>query len=80
MPPPGLEPGRRNQREILSLLCLPIPPWRRWRKRWDSNPRDAFTSNGLVDRRFQPLSHASYKHNILYYLPEVNNKLCVFCK
>ena len=27
VPPPGLEPGRTG-REILSLLCLPIPPWR----------------------------------------------------
>jgi hypothetical protein len=27
VPPPGLEPGR-TRREILSLLCLPIPPWR----------------------------------------------------
>ena len=24
MPSPGLEPGRRNRREILSLLCLPF--------------------------------------------------------
>ena len=27
--PPGLEPGQPHGRQILSLLCLPIPPWAR---------------------------------------------------
>ena len=34
VPPPGLEPGR-TRREILSLLCLPIPPWRHGAGDWN---------------------------------------------
>jgi hypothetical protein len=30
-----------------------------WRRRWDSNPRGAFTSNGFQDRRNRPLCHSS---------------------
>jgi hypothetical protein len=31
-----------------------------WRRRWDSNPRYAFTAyNGLANRRLQPLGHPS---------------------
>jgi hypothetical protein len=33
---------------------------RSWRRRWDSNPRYAFTAyNGLANRRLQPLGHPS---------------------
>ena len=31
----------------------------RWRRDWDSNPGDAFASNGFQDRRLQPLGHPS---------------------
>ena len=34
---------------------------RLWRRGRDSNPRDAYASNGFQDRRFQPLSHLSMK-------------------
>jgi hypothetical protein len=30
-----------------------------WRKRWDSNPRDAYTSSGFQDQRHRPLGHSS---------------------
>ena len=30
-----------------------------WRKRWDSNSRDALTSGGFQDRCHRPLGHAS---------------------
>ena len=30
-----------------------------WRRVWDSNPRGAYTPDGLVDRCFQPLSQLS---------------------
>ncbi len=31
----------------------------KWRRRWDSNPRNAFTLNGFQDRRNRPLCHSS---------------------
>ena len=31
----------------------------KWRRDRDSNPGDAFTSNGFQDRRLQPLGHPS---------------------
>ena len=33
----------------------------KWRRRWDSNPRYAFTHNGFQDRRLRPLGHSSRK-------------------
>ena len=35
---------------------------RQWRRRGDSNPRNAFTAfNGLANRRLQPLGHVSVR-------------------
>ena len=31
----------------------------KWRRRWDSNPRNALTFNGFQDRRNRPLCHSS---------------------
>jgi hypothetical protein len=31
----------------------------RWRRGWDSNPRNPYGFNGFQDRRFRPLSHLS---------------------
>ncbi len=38
------------------------------RKRWDSNPRYAFTYDGFQDRCLQPLSHASGNNVIIVYI------------
>ena len=35
-----------------------------WRRGRDSNPRDAYASNGFQDRRFRPLSHLSIKRTV----------------
>ena len=33
--------------------------WLKWRRRWDSNPRNARTFDGFQDRSDQPLWHSS---------------------
>ena len=40
-------------------LFFSISPYLNWRRRKDSNPREAYASNGFQDRRIQPLCHAS---------------------
>ena len=43
-----------------------------WRRRRDSNPRNARTLNGFQDRRIQPLCHSSAAGRFLLYSPRQN--------
>jgi hypothetical protein len=37
-----------------------------WRKRWDSNPRYAFTHGGFQDRYLKPLGHPSALKKLVF--------------
>ena len=48
----------------------PEPKWlglSKWRRRWDSNPRNARTFDGFQDRSDQPLWHSSKQLLRMYY-------------
>ena len=45
---------------------------KKWRRRRDSNPRNARTLNGFQDRRIQPLCHSSAAGRFLFYSPRKN--------
>ena|GEM_PF-5004564 len=53
--PPAARSGRPigGHREAIGReIC-------KWRRGWDSNPRNAHTLNGFQDRRIRPLCHPS---------------------
>ncbi len=50
---------RGNSRRNLRAFCMNINGLCGWRRRWDSNPRYAFTHAGFQDRCIRPLCHSS---------------------
>ena len=66
----GLEPSRPIGRQILSLLCLPIPPYPRFK----ATPRFELGIEDLQSTAL-PLGHIALKettiHNISYILIKV---------
>jgi hypothetical protein len=66
VPRAGIEPARSNEREILSLLCLPISPsgQRKWRLESESNRRTRSCSPLHDHSAIQPFSchwHLRYR-------------------
>ena len=59
----GLEPSRPIGRQILSLLCLPIPPYPRFK----ATPRFELGIEDLQSTAL-PLGHIAFEYYLIYSL------------
>ena len=51
--------GVYRGRAFRLIVCFQGLRWHKWRRRWDSNPRDGCPSTPLAGERLRPLGHVS---------------------